>query len=90
VPPYLVDFLRTPYARLVVWLAVLAVLTVIGYYAVRRFRDGVEQAETVSDLLAKFHELRQRGHLSDAEFRTIKTTLGEKRRAELKRDSQQG
>jgi hypothetical protein len=65
--------LGTPAAQLVLWLAVLAILTVVGYYVVRRFRDGVEQSETVSELLSNFRQMRQQGQLSDAEFRTIRT-----------------
>lgn len=87
-PTHVVEFLQTPPARIVIWVAVLAVLTIVGIYVVRRFRDGVEQTETTSDLLAKFREMRQQGHLSDAEFRTIRTSLGERLQSELKQDSE--
>ena len=81
----MIEFLQTPQARLVVWLAILLVLSVIGVYVVRRFRDSIEDAETSSSMLTKFREMRHRGDLDDKEFRTIRTILAERMQAELKR-----
>ncbi len=83
-----VDFLQTPGARLVISLAVLATLSVIGFYLVRRFRDGIEETETTSSVLSKFRECRHRGVLSESEFRTIKTILAERMQAELKQEDE--
>ena len=78
--------LQTPYARLIVWSAFLAILSVIGYYIVRRYRDESEDNETSSVMLTKFEESRVRGELNELEFRTIKTILAERMQAELKRE----
>jgi hypothetical protein len=78
-------FLQDPSARLVLWLALLAIMTVIGVYLVRRFRDGAEQTETASELLAKFREMHDEGYLNDSEFRTIKTDLNAKLSEQLRR-----
>ena len=79
------EFLQTPQARLVISLAILAILSIIGLYLVRRFRGESEDAETSSPMLTKFREMRHRGVLSDTEFREIKTLLAEDIRAKVKR-----
>ncbi len=79
------EFLQTPQARLVISLAILAILSIIGLYFVRRFRGESEDAETSSTMLTKFREMRHRGVLSDTEFREIKTLLAEDIRAKVKR-----
>ncbi len=84
------DFLQTTPARLVLGLAGLAILTAIGVYVVRRFRDGTEEAETSSAVLSKFRESQHRGVLSEAEFRTIKTILAKRMQAELKQKDESG
>ena len=84
----LISFLRTPTAQLVLGFSGLFILTTIGIYIVRRFRDSSEDAETSSALLTKFEESRGRGELNDSEFRTIKTILAERMQAELKRSDE--
>jgi len=84
------DFLQTTAARLVLGLAGLAILTAIGIYLVRRFRDDTEEAETSSAVLSKFRESRHRGELNETEFRTIKTILAKRMQAELKRKDESG
>ena len=79
------EFLQTPQARLVISLAILAILSIIGLYLVRRFRGESEDAEPSSTMLTKFREMRHRGVLSDTEFREIKTLLAEDIRAKVKR-----
>jgi uncharacterized membrane protein len=86
----LLEFLRTPAASLVVALAILVVLSVIGFYLVRRYRDSIEDTGTSSELLTKFEESRHRGELNEAEFRTIKTILAERMLAKLKRKDDSG
>ena len=81
----LLEFMKSPAARLVVSSAALVILSVLGFYIVRRFRDSSEDTETSSTLLTKFKESRQRGELNEAEFRTIKTILAERTQAEIKR-----
>lgn len=84
------DFLQTPAARLVVALSMLAILSAIGIYVVRRFRGSTEESETTSAVLSKFRESRHRGVLSEEEFRTIKTILAERIQAEIKQEDDSG
>lgn len=74
---------------LVVWLAVLAALVAVAWYVVLRVRGQSAQQERSADgLLSKLRELHGRGELSDAEYRTIKTTLASQLQDELKGDDQ--
>ncbi len=72
------DILQTNTAQVVISFAGLLILTMIGTYAVLRFRDSIEDDETSSDLLAKFREMRHEGYLGEAEYRTIRTELESK------------
>lgn len=84
--PSLVHFFQSPFGQLLVWSAVLLILSIIGAYCVRRFRDESEDNETASEMLTKFRESRLRGGLNESEFRTIKTILNERMQAELKQE----
>lgn len=64
------------------WLVVLAHVTVIAVYLLRKWRDQTNSAETTGDHLTKFSELHQQGILADHEFRTIKTALNDKLKAQ--------
>jgi uncharacterized membrane protein len=69
----------------VVWTAVLAVMVVVAVYVIGKVRPRtVQQEPTAGQLLSKYHELHSRGVLTDAEFRTIKTTLASQLQRELK------
>ena len=72
------DILQTNTAQAELGFAGLLILTMIGTYAVLRFRDSIEDDETSSDLLAKFREMRHEGYLGEAEYRTIRTELESK------------
>jgi len=79
------EFLTTPIASAVLWIAVLLVMLVVAYYALRRFRDRIDDdRQKASDLLTNFREMHQEGDISEMEFRTIKTVLGRKLQEELK------
>ena len=70
---------------LVLWVALLAVGIAVAAYAVAKVRAKSAQQElSAHELLTKFRESHARGELSDAEFRTIKTTLASQLHAELK------
>jgi len=72
------DILATPAARAVLAIAVLAILTTIGYYFVRNYRDRIDQdIPGPDDHLDNFQEIHSQGDISDAEFRTIETVLEE-------------
>jgi uncharacterized membrane protein len=65
--------------------AAVFVLMAIGIAVVRRFRDGkVDDRAESSEMMTKFRDLYDHGGLSDDEFRTIKSKLATKLRAELK------
>ena len=71
--------------QLVLWVALLAVLLAAGIYVAGKIRaKTVQQEPSSTQMLTKFRELHSRGVLSDAEFRTIKTTLAMQLQAELK------
>jgi uncharacterized membrane protein len=85
------EFLATPGAQTVLWLTVLAIGTVVAYAIVKRFRDGIDDDRvTANDLLTNFREMNREGDISDAEFRTIRTALGEQLQAELRDSSNEG
>ncbi|MFO7905002.1 MAG: hypothetical protein ACQESR_16580 [Planctomycetota bacterium] len=72
------EFLTTPTARLVLWVAVLLVMLAVGYHVARRFRDRIDDdQQTASELLTNFREIHHEGDISEVEFRTIKTVLGQ-------------
>jgi len=77
--------------ELVLWTAILAVVAAVAVYVIGKVRgETVQQEPGASELLSKFRELHSRGELSDAEFRTIKTTLAAKLQEELKDDGESG
>jgi hypothetical protein len=70
---------------------VLALLVWVAAYAIRKTRaEPVQHEPPTSELLSKFRDSHRRGDLSDAEFRTIKTTLAEQLQNELRDDGQTG
>jgi len=78
------EFLLSTPAQATIWTAVLLILIVAGWYVAGRFRDRSDDNQpTASDLLTNFRELHHQGDINDAEFRTIKTVLGEKLQEEL-------
>ena len=59
-------------------LAILLVLGILGFLAVRNYRgrDDDDTREAYGQL-AKFREMHLQGDLSDAEFRTLKTVIND-------------
>lgn len=67
------------------WIAAAIALGLIGFYLLRRFRDGdADGQQSTSDLISNFRELHLQGELNDEEYRTIKTRLSERLQQELK------
>lgn len=86
-----VTWIELPYVDLLFWVAVLVVLWVLGTAARKKIRAVLLQQEPIgTNLMAKFEEWHNRGGLSDAEFRTIKTTLAEQSQEELKDKDETG
>ena len=69
------EVLQSTTGQLVIGIAGLLILTTIGAFLVLRFRDGSDSSESNSDLLSKFREMRQEGHINEDEYRTIRTDL---------------
>jgi uncharacterized membrane protein len=70
--------------QLLVWVAVLLGLVIVATLVVQRFRGGAaDRGSSASNLLTNFQEMRQRGDISDADYRKIKSVLGDKLQSEL-------
>ena len=81
----MLEFLREPEPQAVIWTAVLLILVIISCYIVKRFRDQIgDDRPTASDWMANFREIHDGGDISEKEFRTIKTVLGDQVQEELK------
>jgi uncharacterized membrane protein len=64
--------------------AAVFVLTAIGIAIVRKFRDtDSDDTSESSDMMTRFRDLHEQGGLSDEEFRTIKSKLATKLRADI-------
>ncbi len=84
-------WLQTPADRLVVCIAILAVVATVAIYVLHKLRGEVVQHEPpASELISKFREMHSKGDLSDEEFRTIKTTLAARLQEELKDSGETG
>jgi uncharacterized membrane protein len=82
-------FFNSSTVDLVIWLPVLLALLWGGWFVLRKIRaESLQKEPTASELILKFRESHRRGELSDAEFRTIKTTLAERLQEELKDDGE--
>ena len=80
-----------PIAELVIWAALGAIVIALAAYVIGKIRAEPAQNEPeASDLISKFRDLHSRGELSDAEFRTIKTTLAARLQEELKDNGETG
>jgi hypothetical protein len=78
------DFLRTTPAQAVIWVAVLLILVTMGIYVVRFVRSrGEIEGPSASGILTDFRGLQDGGHISQNEFKKIKSVLGDKLKAEL-------
>ncbi|HEV3003461.1 MAG TPA: hypothetical protein VGX78_03325 [Pirellulales bacterium] len=85
------EILQSPEARLVLWLTVVAILILLGIYAVSKVRESSdEKGSDPHELLSNFRELHSQGELSDDEYRTIKTMLAARVRQELKGKGSEG
>jgi uncharacterized membrane protein len=76
---------------LIFWLALLAIALCVANYVIGKVRGkSLQQEPGASELLIKFRHLHSRGELSDAEYRTIKTTLAAQIQQELKDNAETG
>ena len=85
------DFLATPSAQVVLYVAALLVMLVVAFYVVQRLRDfDDEDTVSASDLMTNFQEMHEEGDISGMEYRTIKTVLNDQLKDELKEREEQG
>ena len=85
------ELLEGPAAQLVLWTAILAVLLMVAKYVLGKTRAvSVQEEPDENEMISKFRELHAKGELNDAEFRTIKTTLGARLKAKIKDNGETG
>ena len=85
------DFLATPSAQVVLYVAALLVMLVVACYVVQRLRDfDDEDTVSASDLMTNFQEMHEEGDISGMEYRTIKTVLNDQLKDELNEKEEQG
>ena len=77
--------------QIAIWVSVLCGLIVVAWLVVQRFRGGAaDEGRPESELLTKFQEMRQEGDISEAEYRTIKSVLGEQLQRNVKDGKNKG
>ncbi|HEX5102331.1 MAG TPA: hypothetical protein VFV87_00870 [Pirellulaceae bacterium] len=65
--------------QLLIWVAVLIGLVIVALVVVQRFRGSAAgKGANSAELLTNFQEMRERGDISDADYRKIKSVLGDK------------
>ncbi len=86
-----VEIFEDPVAELVFWATIVAIGVAVAAYVIKKIRaEAVQQEPGASELLSKFRDLHSKGELTDAEFRTIKTTLAARLQEELKDNGETG
>lgn len=77
--------------QIAIWVSVLFGLIVVAWLVVQRFRGGAaDEGRPESEMLTKFQEMRQEGDISEAEYRTIKSVLGEQLQRNVKDGKNKG
>jgi Mg2+/Co2+ transporter CorB len=81
------EFLLSPPAQVVIWTAVLVAMIVVAIFFVQGCRRWQQDDRTsANELLTEFRNLRDSGNVSQAEFKNIRSVLGEKLQDELGSD----
>ncbi len=87
----MVEFLLSPTAQAILMGIILAVLIIVGFTTVRKFRNFDDDDRlTANQMLTNFRELRDEGDISDEEFRKLRTVLSEQVQQELNDNSETG
>lgn len=74
------DYLETPIARIIINVALIAMLLTVGFYIVRKFRDRIdEDIPDADEHLSNFEEMHSRGDISTPELRSISTVIDDSR-----------
>jgi uncharacterized membrane protein len=64
------------WVQLALWFSVLLGLIVLAALIVQRVRGPSDGGASPSDLMTEFQDMRERGDLSDADYKKVKTVLG--------------
>jgi hypothetical protein len=84
VPPTMRHLSAETLSQVLLAMGMLIGLLVIAVLIVQRFRGGMsERGFTPAELMANFQEMRGRGDISDADYRKIKSVLGDQLQGEL-------
>lgn len=71
--------------QVMLWMSVLIGLVIVGVLIVQKFRGSAAgKGPEAQELVANFEEMRSRGDLTDADYRKIKTVLGDQLHGKLK------
>ena len=77
--------------QVILRLRVLMGLVIGAALIVQRFRGGAgEKGASANELIANFQEMYSRGDITDADYRKIKSVLGERLHSDLKDDKDKG
>jgi uncharacterized membrane protein len=72
-------------SQLLIGMTILLALVIAGVLVVQRFRGGAaDRGGSTSELLSNFQEMRQRGDISDVDYRKIKSVLGDQLQGDVK------
>ena len=76
-------------SQFIMAVAMLMGLLIVAVLIVQRFRGGeAHRGSSPGEMMANFQEMRGRGDISDADYRKIKSVLGDKLQSELKDDKE--
>ena len=80
----ILDFLMSSTGQVVIMTSLLVIMIVLAVAVVKKFRDNTDDdVLTPSELFTNFQDLHDQGDISEAEFRKLKTVLGDKFRQQL-------
>jgi hypothetical protein len=77
----MIEFIKSSVGQSVIWTTVLVALSIMAFYVVLKFRDHtVNDRQSSNEMFSNLREMREQGEITEAEFRTIKTKLGQGRK----------
>lgn len=85
----MLEILRSSIAQAIVLVLFVLIASAVAWCGLRRYRNRIGDDDTASNQLTFFREMRQRGELSETEFRGIKTALGKQLREQIKSSDRQ-
>ena len=79
------ELFRNPLFTAASWFAAIFALLALAIAVMRRFRGGAAKRDlSASELLSNFQEMRKCGDISEADYRKIKSVLGEQLHGDVK------